>query len=101
MEKIQDWKTGELITAERLNRMQELAAEARDAVQAAHLKNQIKELRFLCDEQGKLWGAAITPPDGETFTVPAVKLTFTPITFAPLTFAPITFAPVDAQTEEP
>lgn len=100
MEKMQEWKTGDLITAERLNRMQELAAQAQETADAAHLKDQIKELRFLCDEQGKLWGVAITPPEGESFTVPAVKLTFTPITFAPLTFAPITFAPVDAQAEE-
>ena len=64
MEKIQDWKPGELITAERLNRMQELAAQAQETAEATRLQNQIKELRFLCDEQGKLWGAAITPPDG-------------------------------------
>ncbi len=100
MEKIQDWKPGELITAERLNRMQELAAQAQETAEATRLQNQIKELRFLCDEQGKLWGAAITPPDGEAFTVPAVKLTFAPITFGPTTFPPITFAPVDAQAEE-
>lgn len=87
------WKNGDKITAAKLNRMHELAAKAQESAQAARLKEQIKELRFLCDEQGKLWGAAITPPNGEAFTVPAVKLTFTPITFAPLTFAPITFAP--------
>lgn len=100
MENLEQWKNGERITAERLNRMQELAAKAQDTAQNAQLEEQIKELRLLCDEQGKLWGAAIRSAQGEDLIVPAVRLTFTPITFAPTTFPPITFAPVDAQAEE-
>ncbi len=100
MEDLQVWKNGDRITAERLNRMQELAAKAQDAAQNAQLDKQIQELRLLCDEQGKLWGAAIRSAQGEDFTIPAVRLTFTPITFAPTTFPPITFASVDVKEEE-
>lgn len=76
----QSWKTGDVITAERLNRMQELATNAYDE----SLKQQIAELKLLCDESGKIWGAAATDLQGCTVTIPAMTITMQPITFQPV-----------------
>ena len=51
---------------------------------------KIQELKLYCDEAGKIWGGAVSSPNGAAITFPA----------ALLTFAPITFAPVEPQIEE-
>lgn len=73
------WKNGDKITAEKLNRMNEIAAEAHDGA----VRAQIAELKLLCDEKGKIWGASTRSPEGALVTFPAVKVTMQPITFAP------------------
>ncbi len=74
------WNTGDIITAEKLNRMNELAQGAHDGALAA----QIAELKLLCDEKNKIWGAAVTSSDGTTVTVPCITVCVLPITFQPI-----------------
>lgn len=73
------WNHGDIITAEKLNRMQELAAGAHDEA----VRAQIAELKLLCDKTGKMWGAELCSPDGIKTTVPCVTVTMQPITFTP------------------
>lgn len=77
------WKDGDLITEEKLNRMQQIAQEAQETADKALLP-QIRELKLYCDEAGKIWGGAVSSPGGAAITFPAALLTFTPITFAPV-----------------
>ena len=63
------WRDGERITAEKLNQMAEMAQEARDGI----VKAQIKELKLLCDEAGKMWGAELCSPEGIKTTVPSTS----------------------------
>lgn len=74
------WKAGDVITAEKLNRMNEIAQEAHDGALAA----QIAQLKLLCDEKSRIWGAAVTSPGGATVTVPAITVCVMPITFQPV-----------------
>lgn len=83
MEKWEMWQDGDLLTAEKLNRMQEIAQEAQETADKALLP-QIQNLKLYCDEVGKIWGGAVSSPGGATITFPAALLTFTPITFAPV-----------------
>lgn len=71
------WKDGDTITAEKLNRMNGIAEEARDEALSA----QIAELKLLCDEKGRMWGAALCPAAGAPVTVPCVTVTMAPIDF--------------------
>lgn len=73
------WKDGDKITAEKLNRMNEMAENARDEA----VKAQIKELKLLCDEAGKTWGAELCSPGGIKTTIPCVTVTMAPIDFTP------------------
>ena len=73
------WRDGDRITAEKLNQMNEMAQGARDGA----VKAQIKELKLLCDEAGKMWGAELCSPEGIKTTVPCVTVTMAPIDFTP------------------
>lgn len=73
------WKDKDVITAEKLNQMNEMAKSARDEA----VKAQIKELKLLCDETGKTWGAELCSPDGIKTTVPCVTVTMAPVDFTP------------------
>lgn len=71
------WKDGDKITAEKLNRMNGIAAEAHDEALSA----RITELKLLCDEKGKIWGAATRSPGGIPVTIQASLVTMAPIDF--------------------
>lgn len=63
---------GDILTAEKLNRIHDEA-----------MKAQIKELKLLCDEKGKTWGAELCSPDGIKTTIPCVTVSMAPIDFTP------------------